>query len=107
MGQVLGSATSVGNKMVQWTLKSNRYVVPRQTLHPLHVYELHSTEDNKNRNIFGALIDRIWSTSINPPPVSTMINDDIWEEHEDEDEPAWIITNMKDTVDAKVRQLNQ
>ena len=94
MGQVLGSATSVGNKMAQWTLKSNRYVVPRQTLHPLHVNELHIPEEKKKHNIFGALIERIWVISINQPPVSTTINDNILEEHEDKGESARIIPDM-------------
>ena len=40
--QVLDPATGAGNKMAQCILKSSRYVVPRQTLHPLHVDELHS-----------------------------------------------------------------
>ena len=74
--------------MAQWILKSNAYVVPRRTIPPLHVDELHIPEEQKKRNIFGSLIERRWGTSINPPPVSTTINDDIWEEHEDEDEPA-------------------
>ena len=94
MGQVLGSATSVGNKMAQWTLKSNRYIVPRQTLHPLHVNELHIPEEKKKHNIFGALIERIWVISINQPPVSTTINDNILEEHEDKGESARIIPDM-------------
>ena len=107
MGQVLGPATGAGNKMAQCILNSNGYILPIRTLRPLRADELHSLEEQKKGNIFGDLIERRWGTSINPPPVSTTINDDIWEEHEDEDEPAWIITNMKDTVDAKVRQLNQ
>ena len=93
--------------MAQWILKSNVYVVPRRTIHPLHVNELHSIEEQKKWNILGALIDLKWGTSIKPPPVSTTINDDIWEEHKDKDESALIIPNIEDTVDAKGRQLNQ
>ena len=93
--------------MAQWILKSNAYVVPRRTIPPLHVDELHIPEEQKKRNIFGALIERIWGTSINPPPVWTRSNEKIWEEHEDEDESARIISNIEDTVDARGRQLNQ
>ena len=46
-------------------------------------------------------------TSINPLPVSTISNEDIWKEHKDEDESARIIPDIEDTVDAKGRQLNQ
>ena len=96
-----------GNDMAHWILKSNGYVVPRCTLCPLHVDELHSTEEQKKRNILGALLDRRQGTSINPPPVSTTSNDDIWEEHEDKDESARIVPDIEDTVDAKGRQINQ
>ena len=93
--------------MAQCILKSNAYVVHRQNLRPLHVGEVHSTEEEKKQNIFGALIERRWGTSINPPSVSTTSNDDIWEEHEDEDASDRIIPNIEDTVDVKGRQLNQ
>ena len=96
-----------GNDMAQWKFNSNGYVVPRRTLPPLHVNDIHSPEEHKKRNIFGDLIERWWGTSINPPPVSTTRNDNIWEENEDKDESAWIIPNIEDTVDAKGRQLNQ
>ena len=93
--------------MAQWILKSNGYVVPRRTIRTLHVDELYSPEDQKKRNIFGALIERRWVTSVNPPPVSTTSNGDIWEEHKDKDESARIISDIEDMVDAKGRQLNQ
>ena len=107
LGRGLGPATGAGNDMEQWLLKSSGSVVPRRTLRPLHVNEIHSPEEQKKRNIFGALIEIIWGTSINPPPVSTTSNEDIWEEHEDEDESDRIIPNIKDTIDDKGRQLNQ
>ena len=36
-----------------------------------------------------------------------MINDDIWEEHEDEDKSDQIIPNIEDKVDTKGHQINQ
>ena len=107
LGQVLGPTTGAGNYMAQWILKSNGYVVPRQNLIPLHIDELQSPEEQKKWNIFGALIERRWGTSINLPPVSTMSNDEICEEHEDEDESARIIPDIKDTADSNGRQTNQ
>ena len=85
--------------MAQWILESNGHVVPRRTLRLLHVDELHSPEEQKKRDIFGALIERRWGTSLNPPPISSPSEDDIWEEHEDEDEPARIIPDIEDAVD--------
>ena len=105
--QVLGPATGAGNEIAQWILKSNVYVVPRWTLRPLHVDDLHSSEEQKKQNIFVALIERRWNTSTNPPPVSTTSNDNIWEKHKDEDELDRIIPEIEDTVDSKGRQLNQ
>ena len=93
--------------MAQCIIKSNRYVVPRQTLPPLHIDELHSPEEQNKRNMFGDYIQRRWGTYTNPPPVSTTSNDNIWEEHEDEDASDRIIPNIEDTVDVKGRQLNQ
>ena len=105
--QVLGPTMGAGNYMAQWILKLNRYNVPRQTLSPLHADELQSLEEQKKWNIFCALIERRWGTSINLPPVSTMSNDEICEEHEDEDESARIIPDIKDTADSNGRQTNQ
>ena len=93
--------------MAQWILKLDGYFVPRRTLCPLYFNELHGPEEQKKQSISGALIDRRLSTSINPPPVSTTSNGNIWEEHEDEDESARIIPEIEDTVDDKGRQLSQ
>ena len=107
MGQVLGPTTGAGNYMVQWILKSNGYVVPRQTLCPLYVDELHIAEDQKKWNSFGDFIERRRGTSVNPPPVSTTSNENIWKEHEEEDESARITPDIENTFDAKGCQLNQ
>ena len=86
LGQVIGPATGSGNDMEQWILKSNGSVVHRRTLHPLHTDELHSPEEHKKQNIFGALIEKRWGTSINPPLISITINEKTGEENEDKDE---------------------
>ena len=53
------------------------------------------------------MIDIRLGTSINPPPVSTTSNDNIWEKHKDKDESARIIPEIEYMVDAKRRHLNQ
>ena len=98
--------------MSQWILKSNGKVVPRRTVRPLRVEELHSPEELRKREIFGALIERRWGTSINPPKDSTdddtaKDDDDTWEEYEDADERARTVPEIEDTVDAGGRLLNQ
>jgi hypothetical protein len=93
--------------MAQWILKSNGNVVPRRTMRPLQTDELHSPEEQKKRESVDALIERRWGTSINPPNISTPTDNEEWEEYEDEDEPARIIPNIEDTVDARGRLLNQ
>jgi hypothetical protein len=107
LGRVLGPATGAGNEMSQWILKSNGNVVPRRTLRPLRVDELHSSEEQKKREIFGALIERRWGTSINPPNDTTSDNEEDWEEYEDPDEPARTVPEIEDTVDVRGHLLNQ
>jgi hypothetical protein len=69
LGRVLGPAKGEGNEMAQWILKENENVVPRRTVRPLQVDEVHSPTEIKKREIFDDLIERIWGTSINPPKV--------------------------------------
>ena len=42
LGRVLGPARGDGNEMAQWILKANGRVVPRRSLRPLKVDEIHS-----------------------------------------------------------------
>jgi hypothetical protein len=92
--------------MSQWVLKPNGNAVPRRTMRPLCVEELRSSEEQKKREIFGALIERRWGTSINPP-TDTAKNDEDWEEYEDPDEPARTVHDIEDTVDSRGHLLNQ
>ena len=46
LGRVLGPAPGQGNEMCQWVLKANGNVVPRRSLCPLHVDELHSNMEH-------------------------------------------------------------
>ena len=44
--------------MAQWILKANGRVVPRRSLRPLKVDELHSPVEIKKREVFDELIKR-------------------------------------------------
>ena len=49
LGRILGLEIGEGNEMTQWVLKSNGNVVPRRTVRPLHVNELHNPQEVKKR----------------------------------------------------------
>jgi hypothetical protein len=105
---VLGPAKGKGNEMAQWILKGNGKVVPRRSLQPLKVDELHSVTELKKREIFDGLIERRWGTSINPLTISDAEDSrDNSEEYEDNSEQAHIIPDIEDTVDANGKLLNQ
>ena len=93
--------------MAQWILKSNGKVVPRRSLRPLRVEEIHSPEETKKREIFTALIERRWGTSFTPPNETSPTDDEIWKEYEDEDESPRTLPDIEDAVDANGRLINQ
>ena len=109
LGRILGPATGEGNEMAQWVLKANGQVVPRRTVRPLHVDELHSPQEIKKREIFDALIERRWGTSGSPPPISQskQSEDNTWDEYHDQDEPARCIPEIEDVVDIEGKLLCQ
>ena len=57
--------------MAQWILKANVRAIPLITTLPLRVDEIHSATELNNHEKFYGLIERRWSTSINPPMSST------------------------------------
>ena len=58
LGRVLGPARGSGNEMAQWILEANGRVVPRRSLRPLNVDEVHSPVEIKMREVFDELIQR-------------------------------------------------
>ena len=66
LGRVLGPARGAGNEMAQWILKANGRVVPRRSLRPLKVDELHSPVELKKREVFDELIKRRWGSPMTP-----------------------------------------
>jgi hypothetical protein len=85
LGRVLGPATGAGNEMAQWVLKCNGMVVPRRSLRPLQVAEMHSPEEKERRKIFDACIARKLGTSVTPPSQGAIDElQETWEQWGDE-----------------------
>jgi hypothetical protein len=109
LGRVLGPAKGEGNEMCQWILKANGFVVPRKTLRPLRVEEIHSDIEKRKREVFDQLTERRWGTSMSkPPPEHDPVDqDNDLEEYQSEDEPPRIVPDIEDVVDNKGKLLNQ
>ena len=52
--------------MAQWILKANGRVVPRRSLRPAKIDELHSPVEIKKREVFDKLIQRRWGSPMTP-----------------------------------------
>jgi hypothetical protein len=69
---------------------------------------VHSEQEQENRKIFDALIERRWGSSINPKYTEPDPEDtEEYDEYEDEDEEARVVPNIEDTVDTNGKLLNQ
>ena len=79
LGRVLGPARGAGNEMAQWILKTNGRVVPRRSLRPLKVDEIHSPVEIKEREVFDDLIKRRWGTPMTSqqPAYDQIINAEV------------------------------
>ena len=99
--------------MSQWVIKANGIVVPRRSSRPLTVSETHSHTDIRKREIFDELIERRHSTSINPPKISILKDEESdnlkkkFEVYEGDFEQAQTVPDIEDTVDATGKKLNQ
>ena len=82
LGRVLGPARGAGNEMAQWILKANGTVVPRRSLRPLKVDEIHSPVEIKKREVFDELIKRRWGTPMTPPNTQQPKAFEKYEDHE-------------------------
>ena len=112
LGRVLGPARGEGNEMAQWVLKANGNVIPRRTVRPLQVAEIHSETEKKKRKLFDELIERRWGTSINPPKAlqrqSTDDLEDSFDYTGDIAEDANVLESIiEDAQDSRGRLLNQ
>eukprot|EP00957_Ditylum_brightwellii_P150818 11484160-Ditylum_brightwellii.AAC.1 len=97
LGCVLGPVKGEGNKIAQWVMKGNDNVVPRQTLRLLKGEELNSKTEIRSRNLFNSLIERRWSTSMNPSPETTPDDWDSYDKYEDDDEIARSLPELEET----------
>ena len=105
LGRVLGPASGEGNEMAQWVLKANGNVIPRRSLRPLHVDEIHDPVEVKKRETFNSLIERRWGTAIKPPQVSK--EEDTWEPYHDDEETPQQLHDHEDIVDVTGKVLCQ
>ena len=82
LGRALGPARGAGNEMAQWILKANGRVVPRKSLRPLKVDEIHSPVEIKKREVYDELILKRWGTTMTPPNTQQPKAFEKYEDHE-------------------------
>ena len=104
LGRVLGPARGAGNEMAQWILKANGRVVPRRSLRPLKVDEIHSPAEIKKREVFDELIKRRWGTPMTPPNTQQQKAFEKYEDHEQQEQP---LIEVEDIVDSTDKLINQ
>ena len=104
LGRVLGPARGAGNEMAQWILEANGRVVPRRSLRPLKVDELHSPVEIKKREVFDELIKRRWGTPMTPPNTQQPKGFEKYEDHEHQEQPT---LEVEDIVDFTGKLINQ
>ena len=87
--------------MAQLILKANGRVVPRRSLRPLKVDELHSPVEIKKREVFDEFLKRRWGTPMTPPNTQ---QPKAFEDHEQQEQPT---LEVEDIVDSTGKLINQ
>ena len=90
--------------MAQWILKTNGRVVPRRSLRPLKVDELHSPVEIRKREVFDELIKRRWGSPMTP---SNTQQQKVFEKYEDHDQQEQPTLEVEDIVDSTGKLINQ
>ena len=90
--------------MAQWIFKANGRVVPRRSLRPLKVDELHSPVEIKKREVFDELIKRRWGTPMTPPNTQ---QPKVFEKYEDPEQQEQPTLEVEDIVDSTGNLINQ
>ena len=90
--------------MAQWILKANGRVVPRRSLRPLKVDELHSPVEIKKREVFDELIKRRWGSPMTPSNTQQQNIFEKYEDHEQQEQPT---LEVKDIVDSTGKLIDQ
>ena len=104
LGRVLGPARGAGNEIAQWILKANGRVVPRRSLRPLKVDELHSPVEIKKREVFDELIKKRWGSPMTPSNTQQQKVFEKYEDHEQQEQPT---LEVEDIVDSTGKLINQ
>ena len=104
LGRVLGPARGAGNEMAQWILKADSRLVPRKSLRPLKVDELHSPVEIKKREVFDELIQRRWGSPMTPSKTQKQNVFKNYEDHEQQEQPT---LEVEDIVDSTGKLVNQ
>ena len=76
------STKEEGNEMSQLFLKPNGNVLPRRTLRPINIADIHSPVKINKMYTFDAIIERRWGLSMDPPKTNEPEIKDQWEEYE-------------------------
>ena len=119
LGRVPGPARGAGNEMAQWILKANGRVVPRRSLRPLKVDEihspveikkrevldeLHSPVEIKKREVFDELIERRWGTPMTPPNTQRPKVFEKYADHEQQEQPTLEVEDIADSTGKLINQ---
>ena len=104
LGRVLGPMKNEGNEMVQAVLKANGRIVPRRTLRPLTVDELHSTvEENKRKEFDKQIREKLGDSITVIPMVKPEADPDPLAEFQVDDDEVEPPIIPEDPVDADGR----
>ena len=98
------TAAFPNNKEVLGRLKVNGRVVPRRSLRPLKVDEIHIPVEIKKREVFDELIKRRWGTPMTPPNTQQPKAFEKYEDHEQQEQPT---LEVEDIVDSTGKLINQ
>ena len=90
--------------MAQWILKANGRVVPRRSLRPMKVDELHSPVEIKKREVFDELIQRGWGSPMTPSNTQQQNVSKKYEDHEQQEQRT---LEVEDIVDSTRKLINQ
>ena len=104
LGRVLGPVRGSGNEIAQWILKANGRVVPRRSVRPLKVDELHSPVEIKKREVFDELLKRRWDSPITP---SNTQQQKVFEKYEDHEQQVQPTLEVEDIADSTGKLINQ
>ena len=98
------TAAFPNNKEVLGRLKVNGRVVPRRSLRPLKVDEIHIPVEIKKREVFDERIKRRWGTPMTPPNTQQPKAFEKYEDHEQQEQPT---LEVEDIVDSTGKLINQ